>query len=424
MRRIGLRSAVLLVVASMVGAGVFGTSGFALADLGSRGAVLLAWAIGGALAACGAVSYGALALRFPTSGGEYDYLSRTLHPLLGFLAGWVSLLVGFTAPIAFAAGLLPHYVEPWLGGGLRAEWLGTVAIVVVAAPHWLGVRAGTRAQDAIVLLKLATMVGFVAWGAFAIASRGTAVSDPVPAAGFSWSKLAVSLVWIYLAYSGWNAAAYVGGEVVDPRRNLSRSLLLGTLLVTGLYLALNAVFVFAAPIDELAGRPEIALVAAQALGGRPLAAVTSALVALALLTSISAMVMAGPRVYARMAADGLFPRRLVQHDGPPRAAIALQVVLALAFLWSWRFEALMTYIGYTLGLSSALTVVGLLVLRRREGPARVPIPGHPWVPLAYVAGVVAVSVAGFPERPTDAALGLATVLAGVPAYAWFRRRSR
>jgi APA family basic amino acid/polyamine antiporter len=243
-----------------------------------------------------------------------------------------------------------------------------------------------------------------------------------PDADFSLSAFAVSLVYISLAYSGWNAPVYVGGEVRQPERNLVRSLWLGTAAVTVVYLALNAVFVYSAPMSELVNKEEIGAIAAEALGGSWLRRAISGVVALALFTSISAMIMMGPRVYARMADDGLFPKWLARSGEVPRAAILLQSVLAIAVVWSTRLQDLLGYIGFTLGLSTSLTVVALVRLRLREGAARVPIPGFPVVPIVFVLGTL--GAAGFmaQRKPEEAGYGLLTVAAGLPVYWWMRRR--
>jgi APA family basic amino acid/polyamine antiporter len=414
---LGLTSATALVVANMVGVGVFTTSGFALADLGSPGRVLAAWAVGGLFALLGALSYGALAARMAESGGEYLFLSRTIHPLAGFLAGWVSLLAGFTAPIAAAAAGLDAYLGPLVLPGARAPWIGSAAIALVAVLHGLRAAPGVLAQNAVVALKLALLAVFVAIAA----PRLDLAPLQAPPPAFAPGAFAVALVWISFSYSGWNAAVYVAGEVRDGARNVPRALLLGTLLTAALYLVVNAVFVFAAPSERLAGREDIAAAAAQALGGDALAALVRAIVAIALFTSISAMVMAGPRVYARMADDGLFPRLLATRGEVPAAAIALQAALALAVLWSAGLAELLGYIGYTLGLSAAATVCGLFVLRRREGVAAF---GHPLVPAAFVVGTLAVSAFMVARRPAEALWGIATIALGVVAYVGLRPASR
>ncbi len=418
-RRLGLTSAAALVVANMIGAGVFTTSGFALADLGRPETVLLAWVVGGVIALCGALSYGALARRIPESGGEYTFLSRTVHPLAGFLAGWVSLLVGFTAPIAAAALGLQAYLADSFGMAGRPEWIGTTAILIAGLMHGMQLRTGVVLQNTAVGLKLVLISGFVVLGALRIPVQ--ADSSVLPSAGFELGAFAVTLVWISFAYSGWNAAVYIAGEVREPERHLHRSLWLGTGVVTLIYLALNAVFLYSAPAQALAGKAEIGAIAAEAHGGNALRQAVSVLVTLALFTSISAMVMAGPRVYARMAEDGLFPRRLGVAGEVPRAAVALQVGLAVLVAWVSGLRELLGYIGFTLGISAVATVGGLIALRRREGPLRVPVPGYPWVPGLFI--LTTLSAAGFmaARQPLEAGMGLLTVGLGVPAY-WLMRK--
>jgi len=417
LRRLGLPSAAALVIASMIGSGVFTTSGFALADHGRRDVVLLAWVAGGALAMCGALCYGALARRIPRSGGEYTFLTETLHPLPGFLAGWISLLAGFTAPIAAAALLLQAYLSASFTVAVRPEWIGTAAILIAAAMHGSRLREGVWLQNLAILLKLSAIVFFLVVGLGAL---------PPPEAralpAFEPGAFAVTLVWISFSYSGWNAAVYVAGEVRDPDRNLSRSLVLGTGLVTLLYVGLNTVFLYAAPIEELAGRPEIGAVAAEALGGPPLRRVLSLLISLALFTSVSSMMMAGPRVYARMAEDGRFPRWFSRRKEVPARAILLQAALSIIVVWISDLRELLGYIGFTLGLCSVATVIGLLVLRRREGRERVPIPGYPWVPWIFVVSTLWFATHMALLEPVQAGIGLLTAASGIPFYLLTRRR--
>lgn len=404
-RQLGLTSAVALVVASMIGTGVFTTSGFLLADLKSPWLVLGAWAVGGVLATLGALSYGALARRIPESGGEYTFLSQTLHPAAGFLAGWVSLLVGFSAPLAAAAIGFGEYTRPWLGG-VPPRVAGTLLILTFALLHAFHVQHGARTQNWTVLVKVVLIVAFVGFGLTRLTPPVAAETSPGVISTF-----AVSLVWVSFSYSGWNAAVYIGGEIREPERNLPRALLLGTGIVMLLYLGLNTVFVFAAPIEALAGKLDVGRVAAEAIGGPSLGQAVSGLVALALLTSVSSMTMAGPRVYARMALAGHLPRRLAAADGPPRAAIAFQTLLALVMLWSAAYEQLLTFIGFTLGLSAATTVFGLIVLRRREGATLV-IPGWPWVPWLFVLSTLAITGFTVYRRPWESAAGLALLVVG------------
>lgn len=384
-RQLGLLSAAALVIASMIGTGVFTTSGFALADLKSPWIVLAVWVAGGLISALGALSYGALARRIPESGGEYVFLAQTLHPRAGHAAGWVSLLVGFTAPLAAAAFGFGEYVKIWWPR-VDPRVSGTLLVLGFTVLHAAHIQRGAWVQNAGVLVKVVAIVGF--------AGVGFAHLNPPPspvAVPFSVSAFAMSLVWVSFSYSGWNAAIYIGGEVRDPERNLPRALLLGTGVVTALYLAINAVFVFSAPVEQLAGKLEIGQVAARALGGPAWEQAITVIVALGLITSVSSLIMAGPRVYARMAADGYLPQWLRSGTGPPRASIGFQSVLALGLLWTATYQTLLTFIGFTLSLSTAATVAGLIRLRVREGE-RLRVPGWPWVPALFLAGVLVMAV--------------------------------
>ncbi len=233
----------------------------------------------------------------------------------------------------------------------------------------------------------------------------------------------MSLVWITFAYSGWNAAVYIGGVVRNPRTALPRALWAGTVSVMLVYLAVNAVFLYAAPVEDLAGRADIAMVAAVAIGGEWLGAATSLLVVLALFTSISAMVMAGPRVYAKMAEDGVFPAWLGVGDSVPIRAVVFQGAAAIAVLWSANLVEVLGYVGFLLGLSAAATVAALIRLRRRKGRQEIPIPGDPWVPVGFVVSMLLISILMAVRDPAAAAIALATVAAGVPLYLVLHRRA-
>jgi APA family basic amino acid/polyamine antiporter len=414
-RQLGLVSATALVVANMIGTGVFTTSGFLLADLRSPWVVLAAWAVGGVIAALGALNYGALARRIPESGGEYLFLSRTLHPAAGYVAGWLSLLVGFSAPLAAAALAFGEYGKPWL-----PDWSprlsGTLLLLAFSVLHAAHVRRGAGVQNVAVALKVVLIMIFVGFAFPRLTLPGEMADD-----SFQLSAFGLSLVWIAFSYSGWNAAVYLGGEVRCPERNLPLALVLGTALVTLIYLLLNAVFVLSAPAEQLAGRLEIGRVAAEQLGGPGLATAVGALVALTLISSASSLVMAGPRVYARMAADGYLPRWLRSGQGPPRAAIFFQSAIALLLLWTATYEGLLTYIGFTLGLSTAATVLGLVRLRRREG-VNLPVPGWPWVPALFLLSVLGTTLFSVIHRPAESLFGVATI--GLGLLAWRCSRTR
>jgi amino acid transporter len=402
--RLGPVHAGALVVASMVGAGVFTTSGFALADLGSPRAVLVAWALGAIHAAAGAATYGWLAARHPESGGEFLLLSRGLHPAAGHAAGWVSLLAGFTAPLAAAA----HGLEAYLGreGSL---WIGALAIVAGGVVHTAGLRVGALVQTTAVVLKLVLLAAFLVVGLPLV--LGSAPDAPVAT---HWSRLGPTLAWVSFSYSGWNAAIYLAGETRDGADGLARWSVAAVAVVAALYLGLNTVFVYAAPVEVLAGRPDVGLAAAEALGGPGWARGLSVVVALALATSVSSMMMAGPRVLWRMGREGALPRWVGRDDGLPLRAIALQGGLALAVFFVAGLRELLGYIGLTLSLSSALVAVALL---------RAGVPG--WrraVPLIYLVGTLGIAAWFAWLSPGQAAASVASL--GVGVAAWWLRAAR
>ena len=427
--RFGLTTLVCLVVANMIGAGVFTTSGFALADLGSPDRVMWAWLVGGLLACSGAISYGALIRRITESGGEYLFLSRAVHPAAGFVAGWVSLLAGFTGAIAFAATALEAYALPV---DIRPAWcpedvLAVTVIVVAGAAHARVVTLGALGQNVLVFIKLALIVGIAVYGLLAVSpaawrSGAQLAFEPT----FQWSAFAVSVMWISLSYSGFNAAVYVAGEAADAKRNVPRALLIGTVLVTILYLAVNALFVYGAP-SAITGREDVATRALTALGGETLGAVTRLVIVVALATSVSSMIMAGPRVYARMADDGVLPAMFRMQAGKPGRPVALQVILAAIVVLLSRLQELLSYLGFTLSVSAALTVSSLFWLRRREGALAVPVWGYPWVPGVFVIATVSFAILAAMRRPAEPIAGLLTILIGIVAWVFIarsRRRSR
>jgi basic amino acid/polyamine antiporter, APA family len=422
-RKLGPLSATLLVVASMVGTGVFTTAGFLVRDLGSVPAVLALWGVGGVLATAGALSYAELGAALPDNGGEYHLLSRIYHPAIGFVSGWVSLVVGFSAPAAASALAFGAYAHAALPGlPPLAASLGV--LLLLATAHATSVRFGTGIQNLTTIGLVLLAIGFVVVGLGRVdTSRALSSSLPFGEAIVAPS-FAVGLVYVSFAYSGWNAAIYVAGEIQRPAKALPAALMVGTLLVTLLYLALNFVFVTAAPASALAGKLEVGQIAAQHLFGAGAARVMSILIALALATTVSALLMTGPRVYEAMGVDyprlGLLARR---KRGGPTAAIVLQAALAAAMLMTATFDQLLSYIGFTLAVSSALTVAGVFVLRWREPslPRPYRVLGHPVTPALAIAISGWMVIHSLVERPLAALAGLATIASGLALWALLRR---
>jgi amino acid transporter len=415
-RTFGLFSLVCLIIANMIGAGVFTTSGFALGDLGSANRVMAAWVVGGLIALCGAISYAGLVQRMTESGGEYLFLSRTIHPVAGFIAGWVSLLAGFTGALAFAALAFETYAFP-----MRPDWLppGSAAAVVVALAavlHGFRVQTGAAFQNVIVVLKVVLIVGFLVFAAYIAATAGAAPAPP-PATPFSIAAFAGSLVWISLSYSGFNAAVYVAGEAKDAQRNAPRALWMGTAIVTVLYVALNAAFVYLPPFEAVVGKEDVAAQAAQAIGGSTAATAIRVITVLALLSSVFSLVMAGPRVYAKMADDGVFPRWFrFGGEGAPTAAIVLQAALAIALILLSDLRGLLSYLGFTLSISAALSVASLFVIARREGRRPSAVWGYPLTPIFYVAATLVLAILAGRREPMQLLAAVITIVSGLVVY--------
>lgn len=403
-----------LIVANMIGAGVFTTSGFALADLGSPNRVILAWIIGGIIALCGAISYGGLVRHFTESGGEYLFLSRALHPLAGFIAGWVSLLAGFTGAIAFAALGFETYISPLIPFTLPAKSLAIALIILAALIHGARISVGINVQNAVVFLKFGLIVIFIA-AAFYTAKILSADSTAPSVSQFSLTAFAGSLVWISLSYSGFNAAVYVAGEARDAKTIVPRAMWVGTLIVTILYLILNSIFVYLAPYEAVAGREDVAATAANSIGGQPLALLVRAIIALSLFTSVFAMIMIGPRVYAKMAEDKVFPSIFRFEGEVPRAAIALQAFAGILVVGISSLKDLLSYLGFTLSLNAALTVFCLFLIPKTEGQS-VKIPGYPVTPVIFVGATVFLASLAVWRNPGELIATIVTILSGIILY--------
>ena len=408
-----------MVVGNAIGAGIYTTSGFSLASLGSREFVILAWIVGGLVALCGALSYGMLASNMRESGGEYLYLHRAIHPLAGFIAGWISLLAGFPGAIAFAATALEAYVRAagqW-ASDLPEDFLAVAVVVAAGVLHMVRVKAGAKTHEWIVALMLGALALIVLWsGLVFIQDPALPVTADVGVKSFSLFAFANSLVWISLSYSGFNAAAYVTGEVHDPGRNVPRGMVIGTGITLILCVVINSIMLYSTEISALSGQPQVAAVAAEALGGEPARRAIEIVIALSLLTSITAMSLAGPRVYAKMAEDGALPSLFQAQQGQaPRASIALQVMISVTLILLADLRELLSYLGKTLSLCLALAVSSLFVTAWREGTR----PASPWYPLApmiFVLCTVTFAILSAVHDVRQFVAVVPTILIGCIAY--------
>lgn len=369
----GMMTLTCVVIASMIGSGVFTTSGYSLGALGSPLRVLAAWLIGGGIALCGAVSYGELARRLPLSGGEYVYLSRRLHPFMGFLAGWVSLTAGFSGAIAMAAITFEAYAVP---DSIRPDWLPTKcvaigAIVLFGLGHAFLVRLFAALQNSIVAVKIVALVVFLLAAAAATSSHEwhwEPIRDNLPRLTSLefLQTMSSSVMWISLSYAGFNAAVYVASEVKSAEVVVPRSLIFGTVIVTILYLLLNAVFVSAVPGGDIESQNEVAAIAARAIGGNSVELLIRFAIGLGTLSSVAGMIMTGPRVFSRMADDGVFPRYFASGESSIPRTVLLQMTIASLLVMMGNLKDLLDYLSTTLALSSAVTVATLF--RSQSGP--------------------------------------------------------
>ncbi|TWU63191.1 Serine/threonine exchanger SteT [Crateriforma conspicua] len=384
-RCLDLTSAVAIVAASMIGAGVYTTSGFSIATADSAWTVVVLWIIGGFAAVCGAIGYAALSRRFTESGGEYLFLSKTLHPVAGVVAGWVSVLAGFTGPIALAALALDVYLVDAETSALPAGSIAALAIVAAAVLHSISVHPSARVQDVVVALKLMVLLGLVCFAATVGPSNwmGLQATDTPP---FSWGEAATSLLYISFSYAGFNAAIYIAGEVKNPQRNVPMAMVIGTVVVAVLYIALNAAFVLIPSRESIAGQPDVATIAAGAIGGTTLETLVRWVIVVSLATSISALVMTGPRVYAKMADDGYLPRFFSFQHRVPLVAIWIQAVASIIVVFWTDLQFLLGYLSFTLMFCSALTVA--MVWKQRD----LDLWGSQWLPKIASAIFVLFSV--------------------------------
>ena len=419
-RSVGLVTATAVVVANIIGTGVFTSLGFQLAEIQSGFALLLLWIVGGVVALCGALCYGELSAALPRSGGEYHLLSAIYHPALGFMAGFISATVGFAAPIALAAMAFAKYFEGISGVHLPLL-LSFVVVWLIAAVHMAGVKPGAAFQNISTAMKLLVIAALMVAG-FSMESKQPMRFTPASGDGLIvfGPAFAVALVYVMYSYSGWNAAAYIAGEIKRPEVNIPRALLGGTLLVMIIYTALNAVFLLSTPASGLRGQLEVGLIAGNHIFGEQGGKVVGAIICLGLLSAISSMTWIGPRVTMSMGEDHWLLQLLGRKNsrGVPVNAILAQMLIVSLLLLTRSFELVVIYIQFSLLLCSLLTVVGVMVLRktRPDLPRPYRIWAYPLPPLIFSIITIWMMVRLLYSHPVESLLGLGTMLAGLVFY--------
>ncbi len=434
-RHIGLRSATAIVVANIIGSGIFTTTGFQAAALGHPGWIFALWILGGLLAFCGALCYGELGAAMPEAGGEYVYLRETYGPLFGFMSAFVSLIAGFSAPIAAAAKGFAYYLKhfapglsdsPQLLGLPGVDWVALAVVWALVLVHLSGARGGVVFNDLATLFKVGGIVAILVGAVVAGRGRLANLAHVAPSHAELervdlLAAFGTSLIFVMFCYSGWNASAYVAAEMKSPQRDLPRSLLLGTGVVLALYLSLNAVYFYGADVEALAGQPEVGLIASRALFGRAGVSLVTAVILVSLLASASAMTIAGPRVYYAMGRDCPplgFLATAGAATGAPAAALLLQGVVTSALVVSGRLDQIQQYTGFTLTLFGSLAVLSVIVLRfrRPELPRPFRAWGYPATPLVFLGVASWMMFWAYRGRPVESRLALLTVAAGGAAF--------
>lgn len=421
-----------VVIANMIGTGVFTSLGFQLLEIQSGFVILALWAVGGLIAVCGAMTYAELGAALPRSGGEYNFLSRIYHPAAGFVSGWTSATIGFAGPTALAAITFAAYATSIFRDGNTAGLEKMLAVGLVLA--LMLVHSGKR-QNSGGIQVLFTILKVTVIVAFCLAVV-TIIDSPQPVrflpsggdgALLTSGAFAVSLIYVSYAYTGWNAATYLSSELDNPQRTLPIILLTGTLVVTVLYVALNFVFMYSAPVEAMQGQVEVGFIAAETafgdLGGR----LSGIVLALLLVSTVSAMTIAGPRVLQVIGEDFQALRLLARlnSDGIPATAIYVQSALAILFILSSTFESILVFAGFTLALNSFATVLGVFVLRhtRPDIPRPYRTFLYPLPPLIYL------SLTGWTlwfvliNRPIEGLFGLGVIGSGLVVYMLSRLRS-
>ena len=419
-KKFSLWTAIAVVVANMVGTGIFTSLGFQLLDIHSPFVLMMLWVVGGVTALCGALTYAELSARLPRSGGEYNFLSQIWHPGAGFVSGWVSATIGFAAPIALAAMTFGAYLSavfPAVDQTLSASLL----VVALTILHCISRAASGGTQSIMTALKVLLILVFCFM--VAIFSEQPQTFSLAPQIGDQTlvlsSAFAVSLIYVNYGYTGWNAATYITNEIEDPQKNLPIILISGTLIVMVLYLLLNYFFLFGAPIEALEGKIEIGVIVAEQALGEVGGSVMGGLLSLMLISTVSAMVLAGPRVLQVIGEDfKIFSFLSTVRQGVPIVAILFQSAIALGFILSSTFESVLVFAGFVMGLNTVFTVAGVFVLRFRkigeEGIYRT--WGYPVTPLIYLGLTIWTLTYILINRPEEGLNGLALIGTGLVVY--------
>jgi len=419
-RHIGVWTASAFVISSMIGTGVFTSLGYQLVDINTAFPILLLWLIGGIISLFGAFSYSELASAFPRSGGEYSILSKVYHPAVGFIGGFVSSTIGFSAPAVLAAIALGKYTVA-IFPQLNSTIIASVIILLFNLIHSQTLKYGRLIQDWTTIGKIVLIVFFIISGLL-IDSPQNISFLPIPNDGslIMSSSFAVSLVWVSYAYTGWNSTVYIAGEVKNPQKNIHYSLLFSTAFVTVLYILLNFIFLFSTPISEMRGMIEVGFIAGVNIFGDQGGRIVSGGIALLLLSTISSYVFIGPRITQVIGEDFKYLRFFskVNNSGIPINGFIFQLSISLIFILTSTFEQVLLYAGITFIIINTITVIGVIVLRFYQPALNRPYKswGYPWTQIIFTISNLWILYFTFKNQPFESLIGIGIILISLIFY--------
>lgn len=434
--KIGLFPLTNIVIANMIGTGIFTTSGLLMGNLNNPLLMIFLWLVGGTVALLGALCYGRLGSEYPVAGGEYVFLSKLYHPLFGFLTGWVSFIVGFSAPIAAASigfseyftRAFPQIVELNTTQNIFGPWmikklLSVSVIVLFTLIHLQGIKRSAKVQNYLTLLKVGLLLALIIFG---FSSGKGETSHIFEGASYSfniggWKSIGLSMMWIMFAYSGWNASTYIGSEIKKPKKNIVLSLLTGTGLVIIIYLFLNVLYIYAVKPEDMKGVISIGGLAAERLFGTSIERIFSLLLSFALFSAISVFIILGPRIYYAMAKNNhffKFAAKVNPRTQVPALSILLQGAISVFLIISGTFDQILTFMGFALGIFPILTVLGVFFLKYNKLHVSLIYKS---AALLFAIIYSLILILAFMERSLESSIAICTVIVGIPAYYLFLR---
>ena len=422
------KAATSVIIANMIGTGVFTSIGFQLMDIQSTFLLVLLWTVGGIAALCGAATYAELGSALPRSGGEYNFLGRIYHPLAGFISGWISTVIGFAAPIAAVALAFSDYSTAIIFGS-QPIWIKKIIacllVLIITLIHVKNKNISGKFQIGFTSIKVFLIIGFCLC-AFTITPEPQPISFLPQKDDFkilTSTAFGISLIYVSYAYTGWNAAVYITSELERPQKELPKILLIGTATVMVLYLLLNIAFLYSSPIADLEGKTEIGYIAAVNIFGSNGAAIVGLMLSLLLISTVSAMIIAGPRALQAIGEDfnSLSFLSKVNKSDIPENAIYFQSIISLIYIFTSSFEKIIIFAGMILALNSFLAILGVFVLRRKEPDLIRPYKtfGYPFVPAFYLIITFIMIAMAAANAPLNALGSITIIIVGVIFYRYF-----